>query len=385
MVPTFAARLARRLLFLLALLANATSTAATASAPGLSAAPSPAHPAPLAPDGTALFPDNFESGNDCRWSAAVPPEAGSCSDLVQNGCETDTDCGGRSCPGCGFGLDCLADSDCASGICYLGVCDIAYQLSVNNSGGGAVTSFPAGIKCSVAYRALRRRRRGHSHGDSRRRRRFHRLERRRFRDGPCTLTVDQTAGVGAHFGHALEVTRVGTGSVTSTPAGIACGATCSGIFEHGTDVTLAARTTNGSNTFFSGWAGDCAGARPFHDCTVAVTAARAATASFSSMTQTLLFVSSTTFATNLGSATAYDTQCNLLATAAGINNAAGTAYIAWISSSRSRRQRTSTRGGVGCKWTARRSPTPRARWSSATRSSDRSSSTKRERATVPSW
>jgi hypothetical protein len=66
-----------------------------------------------------------------------------------------------------------------------------------------------------------------------------------------------------------------------------------------------------------------------------VTSPRAATANFPPLTHNLVFVSSTTFATNLGSATAYDAQCNLLASAAGINNAAGTAYIAWTSSSAS--------------------------------------------------
>jgi len=53
------------------------------------------------------------------------------------------------------------------------------------------------------------------------------------------------------------------------------------------------------------------------------------------MTHNLAFVSSTTFATNLGSFAAYEAQCNILATAAGINNAAGTAFIAWISSAAS--------------------------------------------------
>jgi hypothetical protein len=46
-----------------------------------------------------------------------------------------------------------------------------------------------------------------------------------------------------------------------------------------------------------------------------------------------VFVSSATFPGNLGSAAMYQAQCNKLATAAGINNAAGNAYIAWIAAS----------------------------------------------------
>lgn len=44
-----------------------------------------------------------------------------------------------------------------------------------------------------------------------------------------------------------------------------------------------------------------------------------------------VFVSSTTFAPNLGSAVAYDVQCNQLATAAGLNNPTNNAFIAWMS------------------------------------------------------
>jgi hypothetical protein len=40
-----------------------------------------------------------------------------CTDGVQNGDETDKDCGGTHCPSCAFGLACLMDSDCASAYC----------------------------------------------------------------------------------------------------------------------------------------------------------------------------------------------------------------------------------------------------------------------------
>jgi hypothetical protein len=101
-------------------------------------------------------------------------------------------------------------------------------------------------------------------------------------------------------------------------------------------VKLQARTTNGSASFFSGWsASGCSG--PFHDCTVtAVDATHVAVqATFSQMANNLVFVTSTTFATNGGSAHAYDTSCNSVATAAGINDAGNAAYVAYTSDANS--------------------------------------------------
>jgi|CXWL01.1.fsa_nt_gi hypothetical protein len=49
----------------------------------------------------------------------------------------------------------------------------------------------------------------------------------------------------------------------------------------------------------------------------------------------VVFVSSATYLSNLGSAFAYDIQCNMLATAAGLNNLTNNAFIAWISTSTS--------------------------------------------------
>jgi hypothetical protein len=126
----------------------------------------------------------------------------------------------------------------------------------------------------------------------------------------------------------LTVVKNGVGTVTSTPAGIDCGATCTALVPPGS-ITLQARTANGSDAFFSGWSGACGGA--LHDCPVAVTAATTVTATFSPMTANLVFISSKVLPTNLGSPTAYDVECNKMATAAGINDTAGGAYIAFIS------------------------------------------------------
>ncbi len=40
-----------------------------------------------------------------------------CPDSIQNGAETDVDCGGTGCPTCADGQSCLVDSDCTSNIC----------------------------------------------------------------------------------------------------------------------------------------------------------------------------------------------------------------------------------------------------------------------------
>jgi uncharacterized repeat protein (TIGR02543 family) len=97
----------------------------------------------------------------------------------------------------------------------------------------------------------------------------------------CQVTMATPMTVTASFTqdpHVLSVTKGGTGSgtVTSNPVGIACGATCSASFAHGTSVTLTASAAGGST--FAGWAGSgCAGTGP---CTVAMSAARAVTATF---------------------------------------------------------------------------------------------------------
>lgn len=76
----------------------------------------------------------------------------------------------------------------------------------------------------------------------------------------------------------LTVTKDGTGSgsVTGSPAGIDCGATCAHAFSAGTAVTLTATADAGS--VFVGWAGGgCSGS---DSCQVVVSAATSVTATF---------------------------------------------------------------------------------------------------------
>ena len=97
---------------------------------------------------------------------------------------------------------------------------------------------------------------------------------------PCVAGV--TATCAPPPPNTLTVTRAGTGaaggSVTSTPAGIDCGATCSASFQSGTQVTLSA-ATDGTATF-DGFSGACTGTDA---CTVAMDQARAVTATFTKL------------------------------------------------------------------------------------------------------
>ncbi len=99
--------------------------------------------------------------------------------------------------------------------------------------------------------------------------------------GACVVTMDQARTVGATFTVnqvALTVSKTGTGSgtVTSTPAGIACGATCTAPFNAGTSITLAATADAGST--FAGWSGGgCSG---LGACAVTLAASTTVTATF---------------------------------------------------------------------------------------------------------
>jgi hypothetical protein len=73
----------------------------------------------------------------------------------------------------------------------------------------------------------------------------------------------------------LTVSKSGTGTVTSSPAGINCGTDCTESLASGMVVTLTASPSLGYN--FSGWAGDCSGTGT---CTVTMNSAKNVIANF---------------------------------------------------------------------------------------------------------
>jgi hypothetical protein len=85
-------------------------------------------------------------------------------------------------------------------------------------------------------------------------------------------------------GQRLTVSKAGNGSgtITSSPTGISCGAACSTMFEIGGSVALTA--TPAAGTSFTGWTGSCSGTGT---CTVPVNAAKSVTATFTLQSRSL--------------------------------------------------------------------------------------------------
>jgi phospholipase C len=109
--------------------------------------------------------------------------------------------------------------------------------------------------------------------------------------GACKITMSSNTSVTATFTPSsgtqgtLIVSISGTGTVTSSPAGINCMPTCSAQFANGTQVTLTA--TAGAGFAFSGWTGANCSTTP--SCVVTVNGNTSVTASFAS-TNVLLSV-----------------------------------------------------------------------------------------------
>ena len=156
-------------------------------------------------------------------------------------------------------------------------------LSEAGTGGGTVTSAPAGIDCGATCAA------SFATGST--------VTLTATPDATSTFAgwtgVDSASGTTATVNlnaaravtasfvrntFTLSVTRsgAGTGSVTSSPVGISCGATCSATFDQGTAVTLIASPTGAST--FTGWSGSgCTGTGT---CVVTMDAARSVDANF---------------------------------------------------------------------------------------------------------
>src|SRR6266702_1757754 len=160
---------------------------------------------------------------------------------------------------------------------------VHYTLDITTTGSGGVTSTPAGINCgsdcsesylsgtSVALTAAP-------------------ITDYRFNGWSgactgsstvCTVLMDRAQSVTAEFvriQHSLTVSRTGSGSgsVTSSPAGIDCGSSCTAMYDTGTPVTLTATAVGGST--FSSWGGTCDGQG--NSCTAMINSDSTVTATF---------------------------------------------------------------------------------------------------------
>jgi hypothetical protein len=98
-------------------------------------------------------------------------------------------------------------------------------------------------------------------------------------DGLVTMNAGKTCDATFNLTpqtFALSITKAGSGTVTSTPAGIACGTDCSESYKSGTVVILTATPATGSA--FAGWSGGlCSGTDP---CAVTVSANTSVMATF---------------------------------------------------------------------------------------------------------
>jgi hypothetical protein len=160
---------------------------------------------------------------------------------------------------------------------------ISHPVTVTTTGNGTVTSTPAGILCNPTCMS--------NFGDG---------EMLALTAHPgagaaftgwggdcmasgsnpvCMITVDAAKTVSAMFAvgsFQISVAVSGGGTITSNPAGINCGTTCTASFMGNQLVTLTEAPT-GSNVF-AGWSGACTGATT--TCMVTVTGAVSVNASF---------------------------------------------------------------------------------------------------------
>ncbi len=105
--------------------------------------------------------------------------------------------------------------------------------------------------------------------------------------GACVVTMNQAQSVVATFtltkvNLAVSTSGTSTGTVTSAPAGISCGADCAELYDYGTPVVLTAMPA--TNYSFGGWSGACTG---LSTCSVTMTVARNVTATFTLNTSAL--------------------------------------------------------------------------------------------------
>ena len=232
--------------------------------------------------GTGLVTSN-PAGISCGATCLASFSAGSTITLsaAPVGASTFQGWSGAGCSGTGT---CTVTLSAAASVTATFNTTATYALSVAISGGsGTVTSSPAGISCSStcfasypaatavtlsAAAAAGSTFVGWSGATC-------------SGTGNCVVTMSSAQSVTALFGpastYSLTVGKsgTGTGTVTSSPAGIDCGATCTYTFPAAQIVTLMPVASGGST--FAIWGGDCSGSGP---CSVAMSAVHNVTATF---------------------------------------------------------------------------------------------------------
>jgi cysteine-rich repeat protein len=63
-----------------------------------------------------------DPGFSCAGEPSACAPSSSCNDAMQNGAESDVDCGGPACAPCALGQSCTTALDCASSACVAGLC-----------------------------------------------------------------------------------------------------------------------------------------------------------------------------------------------------------------------------------------------------------------------
>jgi hypothetical protein len=158
-----------------------------------------------------------------------------------------------------------------------------FTLTVAVSGDGSVASQPAGINCgadcSEVYAANTQVTLTATPGANQS---FAGWSGACSGASSCVITMNQASSVSASFvtvtasQFTLQTSVTGNGQITSAPAGISCGSTCSALFNAGTQVILTA--TPAAGQVFNGWTGACSGAAA--TCSLQLTQDRSAQASF---------------------------------------------------------------------------------------------------------
>ncbi|MBI2341824.1 MAG: hypothetical protein HYU98_03725 [Deltaproteobacteria bacterium] len=233
-------------------------------------------------------PDGVDNGVDYRESVDLGtiisltalPDAGWAFDSWSG------DCVGLNNP---FPILMDADKNCEAKFVLA-----TYVLTVDKTGTGTVTSDPAGIDCGAACAQ------GFTSGASVTLAAIAGLGFA-FTDwsgacagmaNPAVVSMDADKACTANFSVAeqsLTVNKVGSGTVTSDPVGINCGAVCNQGFSNGSFVDLLA--TPDVDWAFTSWSGDCAGsASPI---SIMIDANKACNATFTPTVQYTLNVSKT--------------------------------------------------------------------------------------------